>query len=540
MQRRLTREEVLGYVNLLAAAGNETTTRLIGWTGKVLAEHPDQRRDLVEDRSLVPNAIEELLRYEPPSPVQARFVTKDVEHHGQVIPEGSAILLLNASGNRDDRQFPDGERFDIHRKIDHHLSFGYGIHFCLGAALARLEGRVALDEVLQRFPEWEIDSDNAVQARTSTVRGLGDAPGPHVLTGENHGVATTLSPDDAAARLRPVDTLGMGLGPCHPPAFLEALGRRTDWEDLRINGAFLGAFTDLFSHPNVHFLSLFFGPLERLLKGTGAPTSASPRRTTGGSGRSSSESAPRVMTTIATPPDGDGRCSLSLHAGHTIRELHRAAADPDRLLIVELGDAYPRTFGPAAGAPHSLALDEIDVVVESTVPPLPLPEGTAPRGGGDDRRAHLAGLIPDGATLQTGFGPIPSAVVSLLAEGDGGDYGIHTEMFTTGLMELHRSGKVSNRKGQYDGVSVTTFAGGSAELYEWLDGNHDVAFLPVDVVNSPLTIRSTARWSRSTARSPSTSTVRSWPTRSPVGSTRASVATRTSCRGRRCPSTPSR
>ncbi|HET9612293.1 MAG TPA: cytochrome P450 [Acidimicrobiales bacterium] len=170
-RRRLTRDEVLGYVNLLAAAGNETTTRLIGWTGKVLAEHPDQRRDLVEDRSLIPNAIEELLRFEPPSPVQARYVTEDVEHHGQVVPEGSALLLLNASGNRDERKYPDADRFDVHRRIDHHLSFGYGIHFCLGAALARLEGRVALDEVLTRFPSWEIDTDNAVQARTSTVRG---------------------------------------------------------------------------------------------------------------------------------------------------------------------------------------------------------------------------------------------------------------------------------------------------------------------------------------------------------------------------------
>ncbi len=176
VERRLTRDEVLNYINLVAAAGNETTTRLIGWTGKVLAEHPDQRRDLVEDRSLVPNAIEELLRYEPPSPVQARYVMADVEHHGQVIPEGSAVLLLNASANRDERKFADGEDFDIHRKIDHHLSFGYGIHFCLGAALARLEGRVALDEVLQRFPEWEIDTDNAVQARTSTVRGWEKLP----------------------------------------------------------------------------------------------------------------------------------------------------------------------------------------------------------------------------------------------------------------------------------------------------------------------------------------------------------------------------
>lgn len=171
VKHRLTRDEVLGYVNLLAAAGNETTTRLIGWTGKVLADHPDQRREVAADRSLVNSTIEEVLRYESPSPVQARSVMTDVEHHGDVVPAGSAIVLLTGSANRDERKFPNGDAFDIHRKIDHHLAFGYGVHFCLGAALARMEGRVALDEVLQRFPSWEVDWDNAVQARTSTVRG---------------------------------------------------------------------------------------------------------------------------------------------------------------------------------------------------------------------------------------------------------------------------------------------------------------------------------------------------------------------------------
>ena len=112
--------------------------------------------------------------------MQARYVTRDVEHHGRTVPEGSAMLLLNASANRDDRQFPDGDRFDIHREIGHHLSFGYGLHFCLGAALARLEGRVALDEVLNRFPDWEVDRERAVQARTSTVRGWESLP---VVTG---------------------------------------------------------------------------------------------------------------------------------------------------------------------------------------------------------------------------------------------------------------------------------------------------------------------------------------------------------------------
>ncbi|MCJ7671082.1 MAG: cytochrome P450 [Acidimicrobiia bacterium] len=174
--RRLTREEVLTYVNVIAGAGNETTTRLIGWAGKVLADHPDQRQELVEDRSLIPNAIEELLRYEPPAPHVARYVSRDVEHYGQAVPEGSVMMFLVGAANRDDRRFPDGDRFDIHRDVGQHLTFGYGIHFCLGAALARLEGRVALDEVLQRFPEWEVDRANARLSPTSTVRGWETLP----------------------------------------------------------------------------------------------------------------------------------------------------------------------------------------------------------------------------------------------------------------------------------------------------------------------------------------------------------------------------
>ncbi|WP_018637017.1 cytochrome P450 [Parafrankia elaeagni] len=174
--RRLTRTEVLVYVNMLAAAGNETTTRLIGWTGKVLAEHPDQLRQVARDRSLVPDVIEEVLRFEAPSPIQARHVARDVEVHGRTVPAGSVMVLLNGSANRDERQFPDGGTFDIHRSFSRHLSFGRGLHFCLGAALARLEARVALDEVLRRWPHWEIDYDNAVQARTSTVRGWAKLP----------------------------------------------------------------------------------------------------------------------------------------------------------------------------------------------------------------------------------------------------------------------------------------------------------------------------------------------------------------------------
>lgn len=175
-KRTLGRAEIVGFVGLLAGAGNETTTRLIGWAGKVLAENPDQRARLAADPSLIPQAIEELLRYEAPSPIQARYVVEDIEYYGQTVPKGSILTLLNGAANRDPRRFEDPDRFDIDRKLDHHLSFGYGIHFCLGASLARLEGRVALEEVLKRWPEWEVDWENAVQAHTSSVRGWEKLP----------------------------------------------------------------------------------------------------------------------------------------------------------------------------------------------------------------------------------------------------------------------------------------------------------------------------------------------------------------------------
>ncbi|MBN2624852.1 MAG: cytochrome P450, partial [Acidimicrobiales bacterium] len=155
---------------------NETTNRVIGHIGRILGDHPDQRRDLAEDRSLIPNAVEEILRYEPPALQACRYVTRDVEYHGQTVPAGSTMMLLLASANRDHRAFPpDGDVFDIRRTINHHLTFGYGIHFCLGAALARLEARIALDEILTRFPEWEVDWANA-ELDSSQVRGWSTLP----------------------------------------------------------------------------------------------------------------------------------------------------------------------------------------------------------------------------------------------------------------------------------------------------------------------------------------------------------------------------
>ena len=176
VSRHLTKEEILVFLAVIAGAGVETTGHLFGWMGKVLAENPDQRRELAEDRSLIPNAIEELLRYEPPGPHVARWVAEDSQFHGETVPSGSTLLLMVASANRDERRFEHPDRFDIHRDIGRHATFGYGAHLCLGAALARLEGRVALEEVLVRFPTWEIDLDGARRSPSSVVRGWDSVP----------------------------------------------------------------------------------------------------------------------------------------------------------------------------------------------------------------------------------------------------------------------------------------------------------------------------------------------------------------------------
>jgi cytochrome P450 len=174
--RTLTRAEVLTYVTVIAGAGNETTGRLIGWIGSVLAQHPQQRQELADDPALIPNAVEEILRYEPPGPAVARYVTRDVTYYGEQVPAGSAMMFIVAAANRDHRHYPDPDRFDIHRSLGQQLTLGLGIHYCLGAALARLEGRVAMEEILRRFPRWDVDWENARMSQTSTVRGWESLP----------------------------------------------------------------------------------------------------------------------------------------------------------------------------------------------------------------------------------------------------------------------------------------------------------------------------------------------------------------------------
>ena len=253
----------------------------------------------------------------------------------------------------------------------------------------------------------------------------------------------------------------------------------------------LGLF-EVIGRPGVHYRCGFYGPIERLYKARGADVQLVPA----GFRQFATvleRFAPRVMAVQATPPDDDGRCSLSLHYGATRDALLAAGHDPNRVLIVELNPALPRTAA-LGGYDNTLPFELIDVVVEGDAPLVALPEPIATDA--DEEIAERAlGFVGDGATLQTGIGAIPSVVAERLAAGGGGGYGVHSEMFTDGLMALHLAGKVTNAaKGQFDGVSVTTFALGSLELYAWLDENPLVAFGPVSVVNDPAVIRQNRRF----------------------------------------------
>jgi acyl-CoA hydrolase len=306
----------------------------------------------------------------------------------------------------------------------------------------------------------------------------------------HHGIDMTRkksrSAEAAAALLQPRDRLGIPLGPGQPRAFLHALGARTDWEELEVFGALLVDLFAVFGQQGVKLRSGFFGPAERALRAAGHSVSFVPadfRRFEEIARRFDA----RVVATAGAPPDSDGQISLSLHAGATVSLIREAALDPDRVVIVETSPAFPRTLGLPPDHSHSISLDEVDVWVESDAQPPELPDTTS--GPTEEAIASfITPYIEEGATLQTGIGGVPNAVVEHLAKGSGGDYGIHSEMFTDGLMRLHQAGKVANRKGVFDEVSLTTFAMGSRALYDWLDGQEAVRFLPASIVNDPATI----------------------------------------------------
>jgi acyl-CoA hydrolase len=296
-----------------------------------------------------------------------------------------------------------------------------------------------------------------------------------------------LSLEEASALVRPVDSLSVPLGPGQPGALLHALSGRDDFEDLQVFGALLLDLYPLFARKGVRLLSGFLGPAERALRAAGHDVQFVPgdfRRFA----RIAEQLAPRVMLTAVAPAGPDGRFSLSLHAGATVEAQRACGRDPNRLLIAEVNPELPRTLGLGAEHTHDLGPEEIDVLVHGDRP-APTLDDPPPSDVEVAIAGHVERLIPQGATLQTGIGGIPSAVAGMLAQGDGGDYGVHSEMFTTGLMRLYQAGKVTNlNKGQYEGISICTFALGTRELHEWLHENEHVRFLPVDVVNDPSVI----------------------------------------------------
>lgn len=174
--RRLERHEVCTYLNIIATGGSDTTSTMIGWAGKLLGEHPDQRRAVAADPSLVHGTIEEVLRFEPPPYHFGRSVAVDVEIHGQTVPEGSMMIVLPASANRDERKWENPDVFDVTRKPGQILSFGFGSHFCVGASLARMEGRLAIEELLKKVPDWTPVPGEAQLAPGTDTRSLATLP----------------------------------------------------------------------------------------------------------------------------------------------------------------------------------------------------------------------------------------------------------------------------------------------------------------------------------------------------------------------------
>ncbi|NNN21141.1 MAG: 4-hydroxybutyrate CoA-transferase [Acidimicrobiales bacterium] len=288
---------------------------------------------------------------------------------------------------------------------------------------------------------------------------------------------------ESVSHINKRDTIGFGLGPGIPDAFMNASGERDDYEELIFGGALLLGYYSVLTKSSVSYRSGFFGPAERLLLSQGHKVELVP----GGFrqfGPILRRLSPRVMIATGVADFDREEVNLSLHLGATYEELLRAGRDPNRLLIVEHNPNLPRT-STLEGFSNVISFEDIDLLVEGNSLPFPLPD--VPPSDEDIEIAKIAAsYVVNGATLQTGIGSIPTQVAELLATREGGNYGIHSEMFTTGLMKLHKAGKVTNEnKGIFNGTSVTTFALGTPELYEWIDGNQNVSFLPVDVVNDP-------------------------------------------------------
>lgn len=293
---------------------------------------------------------------------------------------------------------------------------------------------------------------------------------------------------EAVALVRPRDVLVCGFVAGQPAGFLEALGARTDLEDVAIYTGLLAAPYALLRSPAVHVVSGFFGPIERMARGMGGARISYLPADFNGLEHRAMRLRPRVALAVTTPPDADGWMSFGLQAGASYRPFMDAVRDPQRFAIAEANALLPRVDGLPELGGNRVHVSQVSAWYRHDAAPVVLPSTTpSPEDAAIAR--HAAALIPAGAILQFGIGSIPDEIARLLADGPGGDYGIHTEMISDGVMHLHRAGKVTNRKPLYGGVSVATFALGSADLYRWLDGNPDVRMLPVTDVNETGVLR---------------------------------------------------
>ncbi|MCW5891399.1 MAG: acetyl-CoA hydrolase/transferase family protein [bacterium] len=301
-----------------------------------------------------------------------------------------------------------------------------------------------------------------------------------------------LSPADAAALLRPRDTVACGFVSAQPVGILEALGARDDLVDVVLFTGLLGAPYAFLQRPGVRVLSGFFGPVERMARAAGAAVEYL-AADFHGLERLALRLRPRVVLAVTTPPDAGGWLSFGAHAGASTTAFCEAARDPDRLAVAELNAHMPRVAGLPEHGDNRIHVSEVDAVVRHDAPLFALP----PTSASPEEHAiaaEVAAHVAPGSTLQFGIGAIPDEIASLLASGPLDDLGVHTEMLSDGVMDLHRAGKVTNRKGLYDGVSIATFALGTSALYAWLDGNPDVRMLPVGAVNDPALMRRLRRF----------------------------------------------
>jgi acyl-CoA hydrolase len=299
------------------------------------------------------------------------------------------------------------------------------------------------------------------------------------------------SAQEAASLIRDRDDIFLPLAPGQPVGLLAALGERPSYEQLTLYcGLLMEPFT-VATRPGVRIASGFFGPIERFLAKQGGAVDYVPSDFHGFELLAMRQKA-RVVSAVVSPPDAEGYLSFGLHAGATDLPFLQAAGDPTRLTIAEVNPRMPATRGLPEFGDHRVHCSKVDVIIEHEHPLISLPD-EEPTSDEIAIAGAIADLIPDGATLQFGIGAVPNEIAKILARGSHGDFGIHTELLVDGVRLLHEAGKVTNRKGFYDGLTVCTFALGSEALYAWASADPTVRFLPVSAINVPSAIKRNRR-----------------------------------------------